>query len=205
MFVRTHNLLTTGDGSPGLKWGSTNAYTEDADGKPIYDWTIVDRIVDTYLKRGMKPMMQIGFMPEAMSVKPQPYRHDWQPGAPYNRIYTGWAHPPKDYAKWGELVYPVGHALGQEVRPGRSRELGVGSLERTRHRLLAGDAGRVHEAVRLRRRRAQARAAHSADRRTGSHGAQRRANAEDSCATSSSIACAARTTRPEKSARLSTS
>ena len=105
VFVRTHNLLTSGDGTPGLKWGSTNAYTEDANGKPIYDWTIVDRIVDTYLKRGMKPMMQIGFMPEALSVKPQPYRHDWQPGAPYNRIYTGWAHPPRDYAKWSELVY----------------------------------------------------------------------------------------------------
>jgi xylan 1,4-beta-xylosidase len=105
VFVRTHNLLTTGDGSPGLKWGSTNAYTEDKDGKPIYDWTIVDRIVDTYLARGMKPLMQIGFMPEAMSVKPQPYRHQWSPGTPYNSIYTGWAHPPKDYAKWGELVH----------------------------------------------------------------------------------------------------
>jgi xylan 1,4-beta-xylosidase len=105
VFVRTHNLLTTGDGTPALKWGSTNAYTEDADGKPIYDWTIVDRIVDTYLKRGMKPMMQIGFMPEALSVKPQPYRHNWEPGSPYNQIYTGWAHPPKDYAKWSELVY----------------------------------------------------------------------------------------------------
>jgi xylan 1,4-beta-xylosidase len=105
VFVRTHNLLTTGDGTPGLKWGSTNAYTEDANGKPKYDWTIVDRIIDTYLKRGMKPLVQIGFMPEALSVKPQPYRHDWQPGVEYNRIYTGWAHPPKDYAKWGELVY----------------------------------------------------------------------------------------------------
>jgi xylan 1,4-beta-xylosidase len=105
VFVRTHNLLTTGDGTPGLKWGSTNAYTEDAAGAPKYDWTIVDRIFDTYVKRGMKPLVQIGFMPEAMSVKPQPYRHDWQPGANYNRIYTGWAHPPKDYAKWGELVY----------------------------------------------------------------------------------------------------
>ena len=105
VFVRTHNLLTTGDGTPGLKWGSTNAYTEDASGNPKYDWTIVDRIVDTYVKRGMKPLMQIGFMPEALSVKPQPYRHDWQPGVEYNRIYTGWAHPPKDYGKWRELVY----------------------------------------------------------------------------------------------------
>jgi xylan 1,4-beta-xylosidase len=37
VYFRAHNLLTTGDGTPGLKWGSTNAYTEDAQGKPIYD------------------------------------------------------------------------------------------------------------------------------------------------------------------------
>src|ERR1043165_553309 len=42
VFVRTHNLLTSGDGVASLKWGSTNAYTE-IDGKPHYDWTIVDR------------------------------------------------------------------------------------------------------------------------------------------------------------------
>ena len=33
VYVRAHNLLTTGDGTPALKWGSTNAYTEDADGQ----------------------------------------------------------------------------------------------------------------------------------------------------------------------------
>src|SRR4051812_19988377 len=70
-FFRTHNLLTTGDGTPALKWGSTNAYTEDANGKPIYDWTIVDRIFDTYLKRNVKPYVQIGFMPRALSSKPE--------------------------------------------------------------------------------------------------------------------------------------
>lgn len=43
--VRVHNLLTTGDGTPALKWGSTNAYTEDKKGRPIYDWTIVDSIL----------------------------------------------------------------------------------------------------------------------------------------------------------------
>src|SRR5438067_2005374 len=52
VYFRTHNLLTTGDGTPALKWGSTNAYTEDARGNPVYDWTIVDRIFDTYLKHG---------------------------------------------------------------------------------------------------------------------------------------------------------
>jgi xylan 1,4-beta-xylosidase len=105
VYVRTHNLLTSGDGSPALKWGSTNAYTEDSEGRSRYDWTIVDRIIDTYLQRGMKPLVEIGFMPEALSTKPQPYRHDWKPGDDYNRIYTGWAHPPRDYAKWSELVY----------------------------------------------------------------------------------------------------
>src|SRR5450432_750698 len=46
VYIRAHNLLTTGDGTPALKWGSTNAYTEDAAGKPVYNWTIVDKILD---------------------------------------------------------------------------------------------------------------------------------------------------------------
>jgi xylan 1,4-beta-xylosidase len=105
VYVRAHNLLTTGDGTAALKWGSTNAYTEDASGKPRYDWTIVDRIIDTYIERGMKPLVEIGFMPEALSVKPQPYRHEWAIDKTYNTIFTGWAHPPRDYAKWAELVF----------------------------------------------------------------------------------------------------
>jgi xylan 1,4-beta-xylosidase len=105
VYFRAHNLLTTGDGTPALKWGSTNAYTEDAGGKPVYDWTIVDRIFDTYLERGVKPYVQIGFMPKAMSIKPEPYQHMWTPTAKYDEIYTGWSYPPQDYAKWGELAY----------------------------------------------------------------------------------------------------
>ncbi|HEX8297440.1 MAG TPA: hypothetical protein VF593_14135 [Chthoniobacteraceae bacterium] len=104
-FVRTHSLLVTGDGTPALKWGSTNAYTEDANGKPVYDWTIVDRIFDTYLQNGLKPYVQIGFMPKALSSKPEPYEHHWKPGDPYNSIYTGWTYPPNDYDKWRELVF----------------------------------------------------------------------------------------------------
>src|ERR1044071_6977547 len=37
VFVRCHHLLTSGDGEYALKWGSTSAYKEDADGKPVYD------------------------------------------------------------------------------------------------------------------------------------------------------------------------
>ncbi|MBI1791680.1 MAG: beta-xylosidase, partial [Acidobacteria bacterium] len=103
--VRAHNLLSSGDGAAALKWGSTNAYTEDAAGNPRYDWTIVDRIFDTYLERGMKPLVEIGFMPEALSANPRPYRHDWGPDKPYANIFTGWAYPPRDYAKWGALIH----------------------------------------------------------------------------------------------------
>jgi xylan 1,4-beta-xylosidase len=101
VYIRTHNLFTTGDGTAALKWGSTNVYTEDASGTPVYSWTIVDRIFDAYRDAGVKPLVEIGFMPEALSRNPEPYRHTFPKGP----IFTGWAYPPKDYAKWGELVF----------------------------------------------------------------------------------------------------
>ena len=105
VYFRTHNLLTSGDGTPALKWGSTGAYTEDQQGNPVYNWTILDRIFDAYRNHGLRPYVEIGFMPEALSTRPEPYQHHWTPKAKYNEIYTGWAYPPKDYAKWSELVF----------------------------------------------------------------------------------------------------
>jgi xylan 1,4-beta-xylosidase len=105
VYIRTHFMLATGDGTPGLKWGSTNAYTEDASGKPVYDWTITDRIFDTYLQAGAQPFVEIGFMPQALSSQPEPYRPLWIPGAANRDYAIGWSFPPKDYGKWGELVY----------------------------------------------------------------------------------------------------
>jgi xylan 1,4-beta-xylosidase len=104
-YFRTHNLLTSGDGTPALKWGSTGAYREDGDGKPVYDWTVVDRILDTYLGRKVKPYVEVGFMPKELSSRPQPYRHHWKPGDRYDTIFTGWAYPPRDYGKWAALVH----------------------------------------------------------------------------------------------------
>ncbi|HTK78700.1 MAG TPA: hypothetical protein VL371_25810 [Gemmataceae bacterium] len=105
VYFRTHNLLTSGDGTPALKWGSTGAYSEDAQGRPVYNWTILDRIFDTYIERGVRPYVEIGFMPKDLSTRPEPYQHKWTPRARYDEIYTGWAYPPKDYDKWAELVY----------------------------------------------------------------------------------------------------
>jgi xylan 1,4-beta-xylosidase len=112
VYFRTHHLLTSGDGTAARKWGSTNIYSEDADGKPIYSYTIVDQIFDTYLKHGLKPYVEIGFMPLALSSKPEPYRSDWRPGFDYARIGKGVSYPPTDYAKWGDLVFRwISHCL----------------------------------------------------------------------------------------------
>jgi len=99
--IRVHNLLTSGDGSASLKWGSTNAYTEDAQGNPVYSWTILDRIFDTFIALRIKPLVEVGFMPEALSTNPAPYRHSFPEGS----IFTGWAYPPKDYQKWADVVF----------------------------------------------------------------------------------------------------
>jgi xylan 1,4-beta-xylosidase len=104
-FIRTHYLLCTGDGTGRPKWGSSNAYTEDAAGNAIYDWTIVDRIFDTYLEAGCVPFVEVGFMPEALSTAPA--------GTPYSDLHTGgWRYPPGDYGRWQQLIAALaGHCL----------------------------------------------------------------------------------------------
>jgi len=123
VYVRTHNLLTSKGNSPGpdLKWGFTDVYKEDSTGNPIYNWTIVDSIIDTYVQRGMRPLMEIGFMPKDLSSKPVPYEHTWSKGG---NLWTGWTYPPKDYNKWRELVYQwVKHSIARYGKKEVSRWL----------------------------------------------------------------------------------
>src|SRR5580704_2137200 len=100
VYFRAHNLLTTGTGEASLKWGSTNVYTELPGGSPVYDWTITDRIFDALRRNGVRPLVEVGFMPEALSTHPRPYRHDF----PRGDIFTGWSYPPSDYDKWQALI-----------------------------------------------------------------------------------------------------
>src|SRR5258708_21101035 len=58
VYVRVHNLLTTGDGSASLKWRSTNVYTEDA-GKLSYNCPILDKIFDTFRAAGINPFLEL--------------------------------------------------------------------------------------------------------------------------------------------------
>ena len=105
--IRTHFLPATGDGAAEMKFGSTNAYTEDASGKAVYDWTVVDRIFDTYESVHAKPFVEVGFMPQALSSKPDPYHVPWIPGAANKDYAAGWSYPPSNYEKWGELVFQL--------------------------------------------------------------------------------------------------
>ncbi len=100
VYFRPHNLLTSGDGTAGLKWGSTGVYTEDGAGKPVYHWEITDGIFDAMVQAGVTPFVEIGFTPEALSPHPAPYRHSF----PKGDVFTGWSYPPKDYGKWAGLV-----------------------------------------------------------------------------------------------------
>jgi xylan 1,4-beta-xylosidase len=100
VYFRPHNLFTTGNGVGSLKWGSTNVYTARPDGTPVYDFTITDRIFDALAAARVRPLVEIGFMPEALSTNPEPYRHNF----PKGDIFTGWSYPPTDEAKWSKLV-----------------------------------------------------------------------------------------------------
>jgi xylan 1,4-beta-xylosidase len=77
VYIRAHFLLATGDGKPELKWSSSNVYTEDANGNPVYSWTILDQIFDAYAAAHVRPMVELGFMPKALSSHPDPYHIGW--------------------------------------------------------------------------------------------------------------------------------
>src|SRR5580698_10103732 len=70
-------------------------YSEDEQGRPVYNWSYVDQIYDGLLENGVRPFVELSFMPRALagSTTPQAF---W---------YHPLPSPPKDYARWEELVY----------------------------------------------------------------------------------------------------
>ncbi len=102
--IRVHHLLTSGDGKPELKFSSTNIYSEDANGKPVYDFAILDGIFDAYKEAGVEPLVELGFMPKDLAAD-LPNRHEpYQVHYPHSTVSGASNNPPKDYKKWEELV-----------------------------------------------------------------------------------------------------
>jgi xylan 1,4-beta-xylosidase len=104
VYIRAHHLLTSGDGVPELKWSSTNIYTLGPDGKPVYDFRIIDGIFDAWKAAGVRPMVELGFMPKDLAADRGPLHEPYQVHYPRSTISGSVNNPPKDYAAWGELV-----------------------------------------------------------------------------------------------------
>jgi len=110
VYIRVHHLLTSGNGVPELKWSSTNVYTVDANGKTIYDFKILDGIFDEFKAAGVRPMVELGFMPKDLAAD-LPDRKEYQVHYPKSAISGASNNPPKDYKKWGELARVVTNHL----------------------------------------------------------------------------------------------
>ena len=106
--IRMHHLLCTGNRHGFYKWGSTNVYTEDRDGNPVYDFETVDRIIDILLANNCIPFFELGFMPRDLA-DPREAENGVSYTAGYGSVgeyqLRGWCQPPKDYGRWYELIY----------------------------------------------------------------------------------------------------
>src|SRR6201993_5278720 len=69
-------------------------YDEDKSGTPVFNFTYVDQIYDGLLANGVRPFVEISFMPYKLAARLD-YHAFW-----YKQIVS----PPKDYAKWDALI-----------------------------------------------------------------------------------------------------
>ena len=82
-YIRMHGLLTDDMG----------VYKEDKDGKPEYNYMYIDVLFDYLHSIGIKPFVELGFMPAAMAS-----------GDKTIFWWRGNVTPPRDYEKWGALI-----------------------------------------------------------------------------------------------------
>lgn len=106
-YMRAHHMLCTGILHAFYKWGSTNVYIEDENGNPIYNYDVIDQMMDIWLSNNCKPFFELGFMPRDLADP-----RDAENGEYYQIAYgiseyqrVGWAMPPKDYQKRYDLIY----------------------------------------------------------------------------------------------------
>ncbi len=88
---------------PELKWSSSNVFRLDENGKPVYDFTITDQTFDAFARAGVRPMVELGFMPKDLAAA-VPGISAYQLHYPAHTMGGASNNPPKDYKMWGELV-----------------------------------------------------------------------------------------------------
>ncbi len=76
----------------GIYMDENGVYEEDKDGKPIYNWTYVDQIYDGYLANGVKPFVELSFMPKKLASKEAIFGFWYHPNVAPRRIGTDGAN-----------------------------------------------------------------------------------------------------------------
>jgi xylan 1,4-beta-xylosidase len=70
-------------------------YDEDSAGRPVYNFSYVDQVYDGLLQNGVRPFVELSFMPKKLASK--------------DALHAFWykqnVAPPKDWAKWDDLIY----------------------------------------------------------------------------------------------------
>jgi xylan 1,4-beta-xylosidase len=69
-------------------------YDEDAQGNPVFNFSYVDQIYDGLLANGVRPFVELSFMPNKLAAK-EVLQAFW---------YKPDVSPPKDYAKWDQMI-----------------------------------------------------------------------------------------------------
>ncbi len=70
-------------------------YDEDSAGRPVYNFSYVDQVYDGLLQNGVRPFVELSFMPKKLASR----------DAPHAFWYKQNVAPPKDWAKWDDLIY----------------------------------------------------------------------------------------------------
>jgi xylan 1,4-beta-xylosidase len=84
-YVRFHAILHD----------EVGAYNEDEHGNPVYNFAYVDQIYDGLLANGVRPVVEISFMPKKLAFNPDALHPFW---------YKPNVSPPKSYEKWDGLI-----------------------------------------------------------------------------------------------------
>jgi len=82
-YIRMHGLLHDDMG----------VYFEDKKGNPVYNWQYIDKLYDFLLEIGIKPFVELSFMPKALAS-----------GTNTCFWWKGNVTPPKSYEKWYDFI-----------------------------------------------------------------------------------------------------
>jgi xylan 1,4-beta-xylosidase len=76
-------------------------YSEDDKGRPLYNFSYIDQIYDGLLAQGVRPFVEISFMPYKLAAKDSIQAFWYKPNV----------SPPKDWSRWDDLVTAFTHHL----------------------------------------------------------------------------------------------